>query len=156
MVMHRLIRERLEDYLRHTPGKKVPIEFEHHLRACDECREELSWMQEQSQMMRALAPARQMDPPVGFYARVMERIEARQSTSMWTLLLEPAFTRRIMATSLLLACLLGGYLAFTETQSTHPPEAIAAFEEHQPGQDLGINRNHDRDTMLVTLATYNE
>ncbi len=155
--MHALIRDRLEDYLRHTPGKKVPLEVEEHLRTCDECRDELSWMQEQSQMLRALAPARTFDPPAGFYARVLERIEARETPSMWSLLLEPAFGRRIMATSLALACLLGGYLAFTEADNVAPrpnAESIMAVEEHPP--NLGRDRARDRDTMLVTLATYNE
>jgi predicted anti-sigma-YlaC factor YlaD len=155
--MHGLIRERLEDYLRPAAGRKVPPEIEQHLRVCDECRGELSWMQEQARMLRGLAPERMCDPSPGFYARILERIEARQSTSIWNVFLEPAFGRRIVATSLALACLLGGYLAFTETQNTRPvanAEAIIAVEEHPPG--LGVDRQRDRDTMLVTLATYQE
>lgn len=156
MYMHGLIRERLEDYLRHAPGKKVPLEFEEHLRTCDACREELSGMQEQSQMLHVLAPARAMDPSAGFYARVMERIEARQAPSIWALLLEPAFGRRLVATSLAVACLLGGFLAFNETRGASRPnaEAIIAIEEHPP--NLGLDRARDRETMLVTLASYNE
>lgn len=157
MFMHGLIRERLEDYLRLAPGKKIPLEFEEHLRTCDACREELSWMQEQSQLLHVLAPAREVDPPAGFYARVLERIEARQTPSMWALLLEPAFGRRLMATSLAVAFLLGGFLAFNERQgsaSRPNAEAIIAVEEHPP--NLGLDRARDRDTMLVTLASYNE
>jgi predicted anti-sigma-YlaC factor YlaD len=157
MSMHGLIRERLEDYLRSTSGKKVPFEFEEHLRACEECREELSWMQEQSRMLRVLQSARQMDPAPGFYARLIERIEARQVPSIWSVFLQPAFGRRIMATSLALGCLLGGYLAFTETEPLSPAanaESIIAVEGHPPG--LGLDRQRDRDTMLVTLATYRE
>ncbi|HEY3415979.1 MAG TPA: hypothetical protein VGM23_03750 [Armatimonadota bacterium] len=154
--MHGLIRERLEDYLRLAPGKKVPLEFEEHLRTCDACREELSRIEEQSQMLHVLAPARTLDPPAGFYARVLERIEARQTPSMWALLLEPHFGRRLLATSLTVACLLGGFLAFNETRGTSRPnaEAIIAIEEHPP--NLGLDRARDRDTMLVTLASYNE
>ncbi len=155
--MHGLIRERLEDYLRQAPGKAVPLEFEEHLRTCEQCRDELSWMQEQSRMLRVLAPARTMDPPAGFYARVLERIEAREIPSFWSVFLEPAFGRRIMATSLTLACLLGGCLAFMETRETaiRPnAETIMAVEGHPPG--LGQDRQRDRDTILVTLATYSE
>ena len=150
-------RQRLEEYLRNAAGKKVPFEFEEHLRTCDECREELSWMQEQSRMLRVLQSARQVDPAPGFYARVMERIEARQVPSIWSVFLQPAFGRRIMATSLAVAAALGGYLAFTETQHASPmpnAESIIAVEEHPPG--LGQDRQRDRDTMLVTLATYRE
>jgi predicted anti-sigma-YlaC factor YlaD len=156
--MHGLIRERLEDYLRSGSGKKVPFEFEEHLRTCEECREELSWMQEQSRMLRVLQPARQVDAAPGFYARVIERIEARQVASIWSVFLQPAFGRRIMATSLALACLLGGFLAFTETEqhgsAAANAESIIAVEGHPPG--LGLDRQRDRDTMLVTLATYRE
>ena len=156
--MHGLIRERLEEYLRHSPGKQVSFEVEEHLRLCDECREEVSWMQEQSRLLQVLAPARAMDPSPGFYARVIDRIEARQIPSIWSIFLEPAFGRRILATSLALACLLGGFLAFTETeleQHTRPAAAsIMAVEEHPPG--LGQDRQRDRETMLVTLATYHE
>jgi hypothetical protein len=155
--MHGLIRERLEDYLRHTPGKPVPFEFEEHLRTCTHCREELSGMEEQSQMLHVLAPARVMDPPAGFYARVLDRIEARRNASIWSVFLEPAFGRRIMAASLASAVLLGGYLAYTESQHATParePEAVMAVEEHPPG--LGLDRQRDRDTILVTLATYQE
>jgi predicted anti-sigma-YlaC factor YlaD len=157
--MHGLIRERLEEYLRHSPGKPVPLEVEEHLRLCEECREEVSWMQEQSRMLQVLVPARAVDPSPGFYARVIERIEAREIPSIWSVFLEPAFGRRIVATSLALACLLGGYLAFTETEmqqsmSTGNAASIMAVEEHPPG--LGQDRQRDRETMLVTLATYHE
>lgn len=155
--MHGLIRERLEDHLRPGASRKAPAEFEQHLRVCDECRGELSWMQEQSRMLRGLASEEVYDPAPGFYARVLERIEARQSTSIWNVFLEPAFGRRIVATSLALACLLGGYLAFTEAENTQPvanAATIMAVEEHPPG--LGADRQRDRDTMLVTLATYRE
>lgn len=157
--MHGLIRERLEEYLRRSPGKQVSFEVEEHLRLCEECREELSWMREQSRTLQVLVPARGMEPSPGFYARVIERIEARQIPSIWSIFLEPAFGRRIVATSLAMACLLGGYLAFTETQSqqarsTGTAASIMAVEEHPPG--LGQDRQCDRETMLVTLATYHE
>jgi predicted anti-sigma-YlaC factor YlaD len=158
MSMHGLIRERLEDYLRGGPGRALPPEFEEHLRTCDQCREEVSWMQDQSQMLHVLAPPQAMDPRPGFYARVMERVEAQQSGSFWNLFLEPAFGRRIMATSLTLACLLGGYVAFTEASAKSPAapnaEVIMAVQEHPA--NLGSNVQHDRETVLVSLATYRE
>lgn len=156
MVMHGLIKERLEEYLRGGPGSKVPPEFNQHLRDCEDCREEVSWMQEQSQLLRVLAPPRDIDPAPGFYARILDRIEAQQTPSIWSVFLDPIFGRRLAATSLAMACLLGGYLAFTEAgERTHAAanaETIMAVEEHPPG--LGVDRQRDRDTMLVTLAAY--
>ncbi len=155
--MHGLIRERLEEYLRGGPEKKIPLEFEQHLRECEACRDEVSWMQEQSQILRALSAPREMEPAPGFYARVLSRIEAQQSASIWGVFLDPIFGRRLVATSLTLAVLLGGFVAFREV--TNPPsvneaEAIIAVQEHPPG--LGQDRQRDRDTILVTLATYRD
>ncbi len=155
--MHGLIKERLEDYLRGGPEKKVPQDFEQHLRECESCREEVSWMQDQSQVLRALSAQRDTEPAPGFYARVLNRIEAQQSTSIWSAFLDPIFGRRLVAASLTLVLLLGGYVAFREVAyppSVNDAEAIIAVQEHPPG--LGQDRQRDRDTILVTLATYSE
>jgi predicted anti-sigma-YlaC factor YlaD len=153
--MHGLIRERLEQYLRGTPGTP---ETEAHLRACAECREQLSWMQDHSQMLHLLAPPESMDPAPGFYARVLERIEARQTASVWNAFLEPAFGRWIVAGSLALAGLMVAFLATTGNRAAalnlSNPEVIMAVEQHPPG--LGTNVQRDRETVLVSLASYRE
>ena len=154
--MHGLIRERLEDYLRGAPARTLPPGFEEHLRACEECREELSCMQDQSRLLHVLAPAQAMEPSVGFYARVMDRIESERKPSFWDDFLEPAFSRRLLATSLALVCILGGYLAFTEARRSEAPaprpEAIMAVQQ---SAGLGSNVERDRATVLVSLASYN-
>lgn len=154
--MHGLIRDRLEEYLRCGPGKKISTEFEEHLGRCEACREEVGWMREQSGLLRALAAPAEMDPAPGFYARVMARVESRQVSSIWSVLLEPAFGRRLLATSLTLVMLLGAFLAYTEAQNARAleAEAIMAVEEHPPG--LGTDRQRDREATLATLATYRE
>ena len=156
--MHGLIRDHLEEYLRGGSERKLPWEFEQHLRTCDECRGELGLMQEQSQLLRALAASREVNVAPGFYARVLDRIEARQNQSVWNVFLDPAFGRRIVATCVTLVVFLGGYLVFTESRSAEPAplnaESIMAVEDHPPG--LGQDRQRDRDTILVTLATYHE
>jgi hypothetical protein len=156
--MHGLIRDHLEDYLRGGSERKLPWEFEQHLRNCDECRGELALMLEQSQLLHVLAPSHDLSVAPGFYARVLDRIEARQNQSFWNVFLDPAFGRRIVATCVTVIVLLGGYLAFTESRSQEPvnvdAESIMAVEDHPPG--LGQDRQRDRDTILVTLATYHE
>ncbi len=112
--MHGLIRDRLEEYLGGGPEKKVPLEFEQHLRECDECREEVSWMQDQSHILRALSGPKRWTRAPGFYARVLNRIEAQQSASIWSVFLDPIFGRRLVATSLTVAVLLGGFVAFLD------------------------------------------
>jgi len=152
--MHGLIREHLEDCLRGAPARAP--EVEEHLRDCEECREELRWMREQARSLHVLAPSRTMDPTPGFYARVLERIESERRPSFWDAFLEPAFGKRLLATSLMLVGLLGGVLAFTEATTevaTATPEAVMAAE-HPPG--LGSNVDRDRETVLVSLATYRD
>jgi len=153
--MHGIVRERLEDFLRGAPGGAP--EVEDHLRVCEQCREEVGWMKEQARLVHVLAPpSRAMDPTPGFYARVLERIESERRPSFWDAFLEPAFGKRLLATSLMLVGLLGGVLAFTEATTevaTATPEAVMAAE-HPPG--LGSNVDRDRETVLVSLATYRD
>jgi hypothetical protein len=154
--MHGLIRDRLEDYLG-APGKKLPLEFEQHLHNCEECREELSWMQEQSRLLKALAPSRELDPAPGFYGRVINRVEAQQSGSIWTVFLDPVFGRRLSAVAVAMVMLIVSLMVVAERN--RQPERFAAAdamvvnEERPP---LGIDRDRDRETVFVTLATYDE
>lgn len=154
--MHGLIRDRLEEYLRGGSGKEVPAEYAQHLRECESCRDEVNWMQEHSRLLQSLSAAQTLDPPAGFYARVMERIEAQRPVSIWAAFLDPVFGRRLASASLALAMLFGGYLAFTEAGEQRPMNTagIAAFQEQSP--TLGQDRQRDRDTTLVTLVTYRE
>ncbi len=154
--MHGLIRDRLEDYLGGAPGRKFPLEVERHLQHCEECREEVSWMQEQSKLLRSLAPSREIDPAPGFYARVLNRIETQQTTSVWSAFLDPIFGRSLSAAALAMVLLVFGFLAYSEP-GTKPgvsaAEAMVSTDAHPP---LGIDRDRDRETVFVTLATYRE
>jgi anti-sigma factor RsiW len=148
--MHESIKEGLEDFLRDDGGP----EFAAHLDACPECRDQVERMREQALELRVLRA--EAAPAPGFYARVMARIETERRPSLWSLLLEPAFGRRLMYASLTLVVLLGTYLIATEsvepvTAST-PAERYLA-EEHPA---VGANPQQDRDVVLVRLATYDE
>lgn len=159
MLMHGLIRECLEEYLKGGPGSAVPRELEAHLKHCEECRDELAVMQEQAFLLHSLRTAQEMEPAAGFYARVMNRIETQQGNSIWSVFLDPAFGRRIALASLTIVVLLGSVMALTETQVAYapegrPPEAVIAGQEHP--NDMGRNRQRDRDTILVDLASYRE
>lgn len=156
--MHWLIRERLEDYLRGDSTKGLPSELEAHLAMCDTCREELNTFQEQSLLLRSLRPPGEFGPAPGFYARVMERVEAQQKGSFWGVFLEPAFARRMVFGSAAALLVLGSFLFLAERVDSVPyaaaPETLMAVEDHPPG--LGQDPQRDRETILVTLATYQE
>ena len=157
--MHQPIRENLEEFLTGAT-RQIPREFQAHLEACEECAVELRLLQAQSEMLRSLQCDAGIEPRAGFYARVMERIEARGPASIWTLLLEPSFGRRLALASATLVVLLGTYLVTTESgdngMAANP--ATIAYDSSTPlvaGSDT-LQQQRQRDAVLVNLASYHE
>src|SRR4051812_386289 len=100
--MHEPIANYVEDYLRRSDSTSLPAEFTAHLIGCDECRTELSLMETQTAIIRQLRPTQEIEPSAGFYARVLNRIEAQRPVSFWTIFLQP-FGRRLAMASLAFA-----------------------------------------------------
>jgi len=112
--MHDVIRNGLEGYLSRQMGPESSAAFHAHLQGCPRCREAVSAFEQQSALFRslrvsddeaALAP--------GFYARVMDRIDAQRSVSLWSVFLQPLFARRVLYASLALFLFLGSSALFT-------------------------------------------
>ncbi len=166
--MHDAIERHVEDYL--AGSGDVPAEFAAHLNHCNSCRFEVDEMLEQSELLRVLKAPADVEPTVGFYARVMERIESQRPTSIWSLFLDPIFGRRLATASLALALLMGVYLFSTEpgddadTGSASMAKSIATTMTQtamRPGEDgagptLGMGQERDRNAVLVDLASYRE
>jgi anti-sigma factor RsiW len=155
--MHRLIRDHLEEVL--AGSERTPPVLEH-LEGCEECRGEVAEMRAQAALLRDLRPAQTPEPRAGFYARVMERIEAQGPVSIWSLFFESPFGRRIAVASLALALLLGVYVVTSE-QSAEPAVAVAPATQLLPGEDgpgqvLAPAGAPDQDSVLVNLVTYRE
>jgi anti-sigma factor RsiW len=152
--MHRLIQDHLEEVLRETDGERVensPAAV--HLSACRECREEVAAMRRQASALRALRVTKDsLAPRAGFYARVMERIEAQRPVDIWQLFFDSAFARRIAMASMAMAVLFSLYLVSSERYAQ--PVAVAV-EESQPGMTLAAGLP-DKDAVLVNLVTYRE
>lgn len=153
--MHRLIQDHLEEVLRETDGVRVengPVagHLSAHLTDCHECREEVAAMRRQARAFRALrANDDTLGPRAGFYARVMERIEAQRPIDIWELFSDSAFARRIAMASVAMTVLFGFYLVSSERFAQ--PIAV----ESQPGMTLAAGLP-DKDTVLVDLVTYRE
>ena len=162
--MHPVMRDQLEKALAGSPDEAT----RRHLNECPECGAQFALMLEQAAGLRALRVPEGLEPRAGFYARVMERIEA-QGASIWDLFFESAFGKRIAYASLALAVLLGVYLVTME-RSEEP--MVAATEQVLPvdpapplpvistglgagGGDLGLEAP-DQDSVLVNLVTYRE
>jgi hypothetical protein len=151
--MHQPIQDNLEDYLRDPRDRDIPPEFRAHLAACKACANEVGTLEAHNRLLRALRAEEDTEPTVGFYARVMNRIEVRRSDSFWNIFLEPSFGRRLALGCGALVLLMATYLVTTEPGSNLPaPSGVApisriAEDSIQPQQ---------RDAVLVNLASYHE
>ena len=154
--MHRLIQDHLEEVLAESMGNSATGEHKaalEHLDECAECRNEVAEMKAQSALLRCWrAPQIKLEPAAGFYARVMERIEARGVQSIWQLFFD-SFGRRIAWTSMAVALLLGVLLAGTEFSPAPRPQSVELVPAVQPELTLAAGVP-DSDTVLVNLVTY--
>lgn len=155
--MHEPIERGLEAYLEGRAAGAERDAMERHLTVCGECRAELALMREHRELLWTLRAPEQAGPAPGFYARVMERIEAQTSNSFWSIFLEPAFGRRLMLASLALFVLLGSAV----WQASPAP----GMDQANPmtimaGSDLpvatGNDPGRDRSVVLTNLVSLNE
>ena len=156
--MHRSIKEHLEDYLRGDGERDLPPDFHSHLSSCRECRDEILKMKSQARMLRLLRPSEETEPAPGFYARVMNKVEAQRTASIWDAFLEPVFARSIVVVCMIMLVLLTSYMVTTEPQglpTASSPEYIIAVEP-SPHEVVGDNPELDRQAVLLTLATYGD
>jgi len=170
--MHRVIRDHLEEVLAEShagrgpsqatePGLNRTQDFELHLRQCEECRIEIDFMRRQAALLRQLRFEADYEPPPGFYARVIGRIEKQRGGSIWNVFSESPFGRRIAIASMTLALVFGVYLIASERYVDQPVNAPVQISdtiagEDQPGMVLGSEGVPDRDAVLVNLVTYRE
>jgi hypothetical protein len=168
--MHRVIQDHLEEVLAGSGGavrrersESAGQDFELHLQQCGECREEIEHMRETAKVLRQLRA--DVEPRAGFYARVMDRIEAQGAGSIWNVFSESAFGKRLAVASMALAVLFGAYLITSEqflqehtTRNVMPTQTISQQlpGEEEPAMVLGGNGSPNRDAVLVNLVTYRE
>ena len=169
--MHRLVRENLEYVLTSAVGEHPAVE---HLAECEECRDEVAAMRRHAGLLRGWRSEspRSESPEVrpGFYARVLERIEAQTPQSIWSLFFESALGRRIALASLTLAVLMGVSLVSMERSDAPElatyedvlemvPVAAPAIEGQFAAlrdEPVMIDGTPDPDSVLVNLVTYRE
>jgi anti-sigma factor RsiW len=156
--MHQPVKDRLEEYLRRT-GSSGFEEIEAHLSACQDCRRAVSAMERQSQMLRSAFHVREeVEPGAGFYARVVQQIETQGRPSLWSLLLDPQFGRRLVYSTVALLLLLSTYMVTTEPGEDEQVVTTATEKlvVESDAVALGANRDKDRDTVLVHLSSFSE
>lgn len=147
--MHAVVIESLEEYL---AGTLEPVEqkaVETHLSHCSTCQEEISGMREVSSLFGALRVEEPFAPPPGFYARVLQDVEARKRPA-FTGIFDLGFARRMAFASLLTLAVIGGFLV-SRDHSYRPgytPDSVMA-QQNLPSFDTS-----SPDNMLVTLTNY--
>ena len=161
--MHILVRDHLEGYLSGNLDAAAQQALEAHLVACGECRDEWEVLRQSVEDLRLLRPPQNVewDLSAGFYARVVERIEAEREVPFWTMLLDPGFGRRLVLACLMLLALLGAYVAAFE-KADYPtqrhPEAVLACNGPKcaptpvPAPRLGSSLEHNRGVVLANLV----
>jgi len=150
--MHRQMRDHIESLLGGSPGPSS----QEHLEQCQECNQEALAMREQAALVRMLRPPAEVEPRAGFYARVMERIEAQRPASIWSVFFESAIGRGLAVASMAFALGMGIYLVSSERLAdqtivvTGQPDWVLSEDVANPGIAP------DRDAVLVNLVTYRE
>jgi len=155
--MHSLIQERLEDLLSGAAPGGISGEVSRHLETCDECRDEVAMLQGHAHMLRTLRASEELEVRAGFYARVLNRIEAQKPAGGWLTLLQSPFAFRIALASVVLTLLMGTYLFTNEDQApdvAQQQEMQVIHEDQVPIIEAGQPR--DPDSVLVSLASYQE
>ena len=156
--MHALIKERLEEYLRGTGEQADLAAFRAHLASCEDCSEEVEGMQSQARLLQLLRSPEEVEPGAGFYARVMERIDAQRRASPLYAFLDLHLAHRLIFASLTAVIVLGSYLVYTERAPSFGESGpVAVLASQTAERDLvGAHQAQDRETVLVALASYEE
>ena len=147
--MHAVVMDSLEEYLSGALEPAVERSIEAHLSACKACREEVRSMQEVSQLFVSfLADEGEVAPSGGFFAGVMQRVEAQRPAPSFAGLfaLDFVFGRRLVFASLMMLAVMGTYLVTHEVEFPSGPAPVVVPEV----------ASAQADNMLVTLTAYEQ
>lgn len=153
--MHQPIEDGLEDYLTGKAGTATYQGFVAHLAACAECAAEVGVMVQQAEWMRELRPPADVEPPAGFYARVMDRIEAQAAKSFWSVFLEPVFAQRLALACLALIVMLSSAAWQSDPSPVlHEDNPVSILAAEDLPAATGADPIRDRTVVLTNFASY--
>ena len=111
----------------------MPEEFRTHLAACASCHEQLRAVTGQAQELRYLRDTTQPEPPAGFYARVLNRIDEQRPDSFWSVFMGPVLGGRLTYACAALVLVLGTYLVTSEPRESTPAPASGSTAKRPRG-----------------------
>jgi len=150
--MHESIRHRLEDLLSAGSSVGGHSSPDGHLASCSECSSEVAVMQSQGVLLRSLRASEELEPPPGFYARVMQRIEEAGVRSVWTAFAESRFGVRLAYASLTIAIILGSYVVSAERRDGHLRGQTIVAQDVDYAAPVTGDLAHQRDAVLENIA----
>jgi hypothetical protein len=162
--MDRRIEELLEDHLRKSLTAERQAEFDRAVAAEDaETQRLIEQFEHQARLIRgALRPAADVEPAPGFYGRVMTRIEAQRTPSLWAAFVEPLFFKRLaLATATLLMLLSVGMLTTPDSDQVSIAPIVATTAAAEPiqvadNQAAPAAHESNRDIVLVDLVSFQQ
>ena len=149
--MHGPVRNQLEELLKRGSLEAGRSSALVHLNACDECSSELETMKSQSALFANLRAGEEIDPTAGFYGRVMQRIEERAKTSIWSVFVDSPFGNRLALASLSLALAVGTYVVTQESLERHFTSVAEGSHYDVP---VTGSQAQQRDAVLMNFATH--
>lgn len=153
--MHEPIVERLEEYLSGNARPETVSRFQEHFSECAECRAEVTLFEQQAMALRDLRAPELLDPAPGFYSRVLDRIEARSSNSLWGMILDPIFARRLMyASAALLLVFSSAAVTALNQRAVHEAVPFEIMADSSVLAPVGEDASRDREVVFSNLASY--
>ncbi len=142
----------------------------------DDMHEPLKTDEDLTLLLQTLRAPEDIGPRAGFYARVLERVETQKKSSIWSVFLEPVFSLRLAAASVVLALLMGvalfttgpseqeeqiayeaGSVGFDETQAAPVLGSVVAGADALHATPVaGMGTEQGREVVLVDLVSYQE
>ena len=161
--MHRLTQDHLEEVLagKLTAGHQVTA----HLKTCHECRDEVDAMRLHNDLLQTwrMPAAVEIEPAPGFYARVLERIEATRPISIWTLFGESFVGRHLITASLAMAVLTVGFAVASEQAMPQAFLTQSASVQMDPlfpsagfASDVVTSGDANNSAVLMSLVSYQD
>lgn len=153
--MHEPILDRLEEYLSGNVRPETVSRFDAHLSECAGCRNEVRLFEAQARALRGLRAPEVFDPGPGFYARVLDKIDAQSSHSLWGMILEPIFARRLMYASLALLLVLStAAVTVLNRPAMHEAVPFEIMADSSVLPSTGADVVRDREVVFSNLASY--
>ena len=152
--MHGSVRDGLENWLA-AKQSAAALEITAHISGCAECSSEIEAMRYQAQMVKTLQPTADVEPSAGFYARVMQRIEASARRSIWWVFVYSPIGKRLAYTSIAVVLALGSYMVAAENSDGHlgGPTAVVAQDSHYDAPVTG-DADEQRQAVLANFASH--